>query len=38
MLIEAWYKVAIAEQISDPNLKWIVKREIVRVVTPATIW
>lgn len=38
MLIEAWYKVAIAEQISDPNLKWIVKREIVRVITPATIW
>lgn len=38
MLIEAWYKVAIAEQISDPNLKWIVKREVIRVVTPATIW
>lgn len=38
MLIDAWYKVAIAEQISDPNLKWIVKREIVRVITPATIW
>ena len=38
ILIDAWYKVAIAEQISDPNLKWIVKREIVRVVTPATIW
>jgi len=38
MLIEAWYKVAIAEQISDPNLKWIVRREIVRVITPATIW
>lgn len=38
MLIEAWYKVAIAEQVSDPNLKWIVKREIIRVVTPATIW
>ena len=38
LLIEAWYKVAIAEQVSDPNLKWIVKRQIVRVVTPATIW
>ena len=37
-LIEAWYKVAIAEQVSDPSLKWIVKREVVRVVTPATIW
>lgn len=38
LLIEAWYKVAIAEQISDPNLKWIVKREVVRVITPSTIW
>ncbi len=38
MLIEAWYKVAIAEQVSDPNLKWIVNREVVRVVTPSTIW
>ena len=38
LLIEAWYKVAIAEQVSDPNLKWIVKREVVRIVTPATIW
>ncbi len=38
MLIEAWYKVAIAEQVSDPNLKWIVKREVVRVITPSTIW
>ena len=38
LLIEAWYKVAIAEQVSDPNLKWIVRREVVRVITPATIW
>lgn len=38
MFIDAWYKVAIAEQVSDPNLKWIVKREVVRVVTPSTIW
>jgi len=38
LLIEAWYKVAIAEQVSDPNLKWIVKREVVRVITPSTIW
>lgn len=38
LLVEAWYKVAIAEQVSDPNLKWIVRREIIRVVTPATIW
>lgn len=38
LLIDAWYKVAIAEQVSDPKLKWIVKREVVRIVTPATIW
>ncbi|MDD2907333.1 MAG: hypothetical protein PHH98_01700 [Candidatus Gracilibacteria bacterium] len=37
ILVEAGYKVAIAEQVSDPNLKGIVRREIVRVVTPATI-
>ncbi len=36
-LVKAGYKVAIAEQVSDPKLKWIVKREIVRVVTPATL-
>lgn len=38
LLIEAGYKVAIAEQVSDPKLKWIVQREVVRVITPATIW
>lgn len=37
LLVEAWYKVAFAEQVSDPKLKWIVKREVVRVVTPSTI-
>lgn len=37
MLVKAWYKVAIAEQVSDPKAKWIVKREVVRVVTPATL-
>ena len=37
MLVSAWYKVAIAEQVSDPKLKWIVQREIVRIVTPATL-
>lgn len=37
-LIEAGYKVAIAEQVSDPKLKWIVKREVTRVVTPATLY
>lgn len=36
-LIAAGYKVAIAEQVSDPKLKWIVKREIVRIVTPSTL-
>lgn len=37
LLVNAGYKVAIAEQISDPKLKGIVKREVVRVVTPATL-
>lgn len=37
LLVNAWYKVAISEQVSDPTLKWIVKREIVRIVTPATL-
>ncbi len=36
-LVKAGYKVAIAEQVSDPKAKWIVKREIVRVVTPSTL-
>lgn len=36
-LVWAWYKVAIAEQVSDPKLKGIVQREIVRIVTPATL-
>lgn len=36
-LIKAGYKVAIAEQVSDPKLKWIVQREVVRVVTPSTL-
>lgn len=37
LLVNAWYKVAFAEQVSDPKLKWIVKREVVRVVTPSTL-
>jgi len=37
ILVNAWYKVAIVEQVSNPKLKWIVKREVVRVVTPATL-
>ena len=36
-LVNAGYKVAIAEQVSDPKAKWIVKREIIRVITPATL-
>lgn len=36
-LVAAGYKVAIAEQVSDPKLKWIVQREIVRIVTPSTL-
>lgn len=36
-LVQAGYKVAISEQVSDPKLKGIVKREIVRIVTPATL-
>ncbi|MCD5380346.1 hypothetical protein LR004_00305 [Candidatus Gracilibacteria bacterium] len=37
LLVQAGYKVAIAEQVSDPQLKGIVKREVVRVVTPSTL-
>ena len=37
-LIAKGYKVAVAEQIGDPeNTKGIVKREIVRIVTPGTL-
>ncbi|MDP4119074.1 MAG: DNA mismatch repair protein MutS [Bacillota bacterium] len=37
-LIERGYKVAICEQMEDPALaKGIVKRDVIRVVTPATI-
>ncbi|MDD3279571.1 MAG: DNA mismatch repair protein MutS, partial [Lachnospiraceae bacterium] len=36
-LIEKGYKVAICEQVEDPKLaKGIVKREVIRVVTPGT--
>lgn len=37
ILVNAGYKVAIAEQVSDPSLKGIVKRDVVRIVTPATL-
>ena len=37
-LVEKGYKVAIAEQMEDPRLaKGLVKREVIRVVTPGTI-
>lgn len=37
-LVEAGYKVAIGEQMEDPALcKGIVKREVIRVVTPGTV-
>ncbi|MBC7223090.1 MAG: DNA mismatch repair protein MutS [Anaerolineae bacterium] len=36
-LIEAGYKVAIAEQVSDQPVRGLVDREVVRVVTPGTV-
>ncbi len=37
-LVEKGYKVAICEQVEDPKLaKGLVKREVVRIVTPGTI-
>lgn len=36
-LIEAGEKVAICEQLSEPNSKELVKRGVVRVVTPGTV-
>lgn len=37
-LVQKGYKVAIAEQVEDPKLaKGLVKREVIRVVTPGTI-
>ncbi|MCC8027435.1 MAG: DNA mismatch repair protein MutS [Clostridium sp.] len=37
-LVQQGYKVAIAEQMEDPSLaKGLVKREVIRVVTPGTI-
>jgi DNA mismatch repair protein MutS len=36
-LVESGYKVAICEQTEDPKLaKGLVKREVVRIVTPGT--
>ena len=37
-LVQKGYKVAIAEQMEDPRqAKGLVKREVIRVVTPGTI-
>lgn len=36
-LVKSGYKVAICEQLSPPNKKGIVKRDVVRVVTPGTL-
>lgn len=36
-LVKAGYKVAICEQLSPPNKKGLVKRDVVRVVTPGTV-
>jgi DNA mismatch repair protein MutS len=37
-LVKAGYKVAICEQISEPNKYGIVDRDVVRVVTPGTVF
>ncbi|MBD1372941.1 DNA mismatch repair protein MutS [Hazenella sp. IB182357] len=36
-LIDRGYKVAICEQVENPSGKGVVKREVVRVITPGTI-
>ncbi len=36
-LVDAGYKVAICEQVSDPREKGIVKRDVVRIITPGTL-
>lgn len=36
-LVKAGYKVAICEQLSPPNKKGLVKRDVVRIVTPGTL-
>ncbi|MCS7091728.1 MAG: DNA mismatch repair protein MutS [Patescibacteria group bacterium] len=37
-LIKAGYKVAICEQVSEPNKYGIVERDVVRIVTPGTLF
>jgi DNA mismatch repair protein MutS len=36
-LVKAGYKVALCEQMSEPDNKGLVDREVVRIVTPGTI-
>ncbi len=36
-LVKAGYKVAICEQMTEPDKKGIVEREVIRVVTPGTV-
>lgn len=36
-LVKAGYKVAICEQLSPPNKKGLVERDVIRVVTPGTM-
>ena len=36
-LVKSGYKVAICEQLSPPNKKGLVKRDVVRIVTPGTV-
>ncbi|MDQ3099031.1 MAG: DNA mismatch repair protein MutS [bacterium] len=36
-LVKAGYKVAICEQVSEPDTHGIVEREVVRIVTPGTV-
>jgi DNA mismatch repair protein MutS len=36
-LVKAGYKVAICEQLSPPNKRGLVKRDVVRIVTPGTM-
>ena len=36
-LVKAGYKVAICEQLSEPNKKGIVDRDVIRIITPGTV-
>ena len=36
-LISKGYKVAICEQLTDPSLKGLVERDVIRIITPGTV-